>query len=256
MVATARSETGQGDGHQVASETVISARGLRICYGDFEAVRGIDLEVSRGEVFAFLGPNGAGKTTTVELLEGYLGCDGGSRQTGCTGRGAHRLLAANVLSTACSWLENGSAWFQVTDSRVVFFEDVVDTVEMNEVDLRVRFRDTGRDAVFHRAGEVLVHVATGQQHRGVGRELCREGGWVVAVDLGELELGSIAAGIEAVHDRGGQPARQSPGPPQGCDGALGRLAHARRDGPGAGTKKLSIRAGTGSSRTTAWIFGA
>jgi len=40
-------------------------------YGDFEAVRGIDLEVERGEVFAFLGPNRAGKTTTVEILEGY-----------------------------------------------------------------------------------------------------------------------------------------------------------------------------------------
>ena len=70
--ATARSATGQGDGHRVAGETVISARGLRICYGDFEAVRGIALDVYRSEVFAFLGPNGAGKTTTVELLEGYL----------------------------------------------------------------------------------------------------------------------------------------------------------------------------------------
>ena len=52
-------------------ETVISAQGLRKSYGDFEAVRGLDLEVSAGEVFAFLGPNGAGKTTTVEILEGY-----------------------------------------------------------------------------------------------------------------------------------------------------------------------------------------
>jgi ABC-2 type transport system ATP-binding protein len=40
-------------------------------YGEVEAVRGIDLEVMPGEVFAFLGPNGAGKTTTVEILEGY-----------------------------------------------------------------------------------------------------------------------------------------------------------------------------------------
>jgi ABC-2 type transport system ATP-binding protein len=34
-------------------------------------VAGIDLEVARGEIFAFLGPNGAGKTTTVEILEGF-----------------------------------------------------------------------------------------------------------------------------------------------------------------------------------------
>ena len=46
-------------------------RGLRKSYGDFEAVRGLDLEVVAGEIFAFLGPNGAGKTTTTEILEGY-----------------------------------------------------------------------------------------------------------------------------------------------------------------------------------------
>ncbi len=46
-------------------------------YGETEAVRGIDLEVERGEVFAFLGPNGAGKTTTVEILEGYRRRTGG-----------------------------------------------------------------------------------------------------------------------------------------------------------------------------------
>ncbi|MDX6636291.1 MAG: type transport system ATP-binding protein [Solirubrobacterales bacterium] len=46
-------------------------------YGATEAVRGIDLDVHRGEIFAFLGPNGAGKTTTVEILEGYRKRSGG-----------------------------------------------------------------------------------------------------------------------------------------------------------------------------------
>jgi ABC-2 type transport system ATP-binding protein len=46
-------------------------------YGATEAVRGIDLQVHRGEIFAFLGPNGAGKTTTVEILEGYRKRSGG-----------------------------------------------------------------------------------------------------------------------------------------------------------------------------------
>jgi ABC-2 type transport system ATP-binding protein len=53
------------------NETVISVQGLTKRYGDFEAVRGVDLDIRRGEIFAFLGPNGAGKTTTVEILEGF-----------------------------------------------------------------------------------------------------------------------------------------------------------------------------------------
>ena len=55
----------------------IAVRGLRKSYGALEAVRGIDFEVRRGEVFGLLGPNGAGKTTTVEILEGYRRRDAG-----------------------------------------------------------------------------------------------------------------------------------------------------------------------------------
>jgi ABC-2 type transport system ATP-binding protein len=53
------------------AERVIEIRGLRKSYGDVKAVRGIDIDVERGEVFGLLGPNGAGKTTIVEILEGY-----------------------------------------------------------------------------------------------------------------------------------------------------------------------------------------
>jgi ABC-2 type transport system ATP-binding protein len=50
---------------------------LHKSYGALEAVRGIDLKVDEGEVFALLGPNGAGKTTTVEILEGFRRRDSG-----------------------------------------------------------------------------------------------------------------------------------------------------------------------------------
>ncbi len=54
----------------MAADFAITVSGLRKSYGSFEAVRGIDFQVARGEVFGLLGPNGAGKTTTVEILEG------------------------------------------------------------------------------------------------------------------------------------------------------------------------------------------
>jgi ABC-2 type transport system ATP-binding protein len=49
----------------------VTIRDLVKNYGDVEAVRGVDLSIDDGEVFALLGPNGAGKTTIVEILEGY-----------------------------------------------------------------------------------------------------------------------------------------------------------------------------------------
>ncbi|GII78077.1 ABC transporter [Sphaerisporangium rufum] len=52
-------------------------RGLTKRYGEVRAVRGIDLSIHPGEVYAILGPNGAGKSTTVEILEGYRRRDGG-----------------------------------------------------------------------------------------------------------------------------------------------------------------------------------
>jgi ABC-2 type transport system ATP-binding protein len=55
----------------MSQDAAIRVSGLHKSYGEHEAVRGIDFEVGKGEVFGFLGPNGAGKTTTVEILEGY-----------------------------------------------------------------------------------------------------------------------------------------------------------------------------------------
>jgi ABC-2 type transport system ATP-binding protein len=59
------------------SEFAVEARGLRKSYSDVEAVRGVDLSIRAGEIFALIGPNGAGKTTILEILEGYRERDAG-----------------------------------------------------------------------------------------------------------------------------------------------------------------------------------
>lgn len=51
---------------------VVDVRGLRVRYGKLEAVRGIDLQIPRGEVYGFIGPNGAGKSSTIKVLATLL----------------------------------------------------------------------------------------------------------------------------------------------------------------------------------------
>ncbi|MFE9746107.1 ABC transporter ATP-binding protein [Saccharothrix saharensis] len=50
------------------TSTLVHAKGLTKHFGSFEAVRGIDVEVSKGEAFGFLGPNGAGKSSTMRMV--------------------------------------------------------------------------------------------------------------------------------------------------------------------------------------------
>lgn len=57
--------------------SIIEVKNLHKSYGDVQAVRGVDLEVVKGEIFGILGPNGAGKTTTLEIVEGLQKPDKG-----------------------------------------------------------------------------------------------------------------------------------------------------------------------------------
>jgi len=62
---------------KAGGELAIRVHGLTKSYGKVRALRGIDLEVKRGEIFGFLGPNGAGKTTTIRCLLDMIRPDGG-----------------------------------------------------------------------------------------------------------------------------------------------------------------------------------
>lgn len=64
----------------MTADLAIKTRGLIKSYGSVHALRGVNLEVQRGEIFGFLGPNGAGKTTTIRCLLDLIRPNGGTIQ--------------------------------------------------------------------------------------------------------------------------------------------------------------------------------
>jgi branched-chain amino acid transport system ATP-binding protein len=74
---------------------MLEVKGLRVAYGGINAVKGIDLEVRKGELVTLIGANGAGKTTTLKALAGLLKPAAGSvRYDGAdvTGVPSHQLV--------------------------------------------------------------------------------------------------------------------------------------------------------------------
>jgi ABC-2 type transport system ATP-binding protein len=66
------------DRQAVAVQPAIDVRGLSKRYGKLEAIRGIEFEVNRGEMFGLIGPDGAGKTSTFQILAGVMEATGGT----------------------------------------------------------------------------------------------------------------------------------------------------------------------------------
>lgn len=56
---------------------MVRIRNLRKSYGNYQALRGLTMEIARGELFGFVGPNGAGKTTTMKIIAGLMRADSG-----------------------------------------------------------------------------------------------------------------------------------------------------------------------------------
>lgn len=67
---------------EINGAPMIEIEDLRKSYGDFEALRGLNFSVPKGQIVGFLGPNGAGKSTTMRILTGYLPYSQGSVRIG------------------------------------------------------------------------------------------------------------------------------------------------------------------------------
>jgi branched-chain amino acid transport system ATP-binding protein len=73
------------------NENILKISGLKIAYGGIQAVKGIDLEVNKGELVTLIGANGAGKTTTLKAITGTL--------PGCKVEGQIHYNGGSILGT-------------------------------------------------------------------------------------------------------------------------------------------------------------
>lgn len=105
-------------------ESVISVRGLTKTYASgFQALKGIDLDIRRGEIFALLGPNGAGKTTLISIICGIVNATQGTvLADGHDIRDEYRAARAKIglVPQELSTDAFESVWSTVTFSRGLF----------------------------------------------------------------------------------------------------------------------------------------
>ena len=125
---------------------MIETRGLRKSFTSrqgrekktIEAVRGVDLDVSEGEIFGFLGPNGAGKTTTLRMLATLIEPDGGT----ATIAGADLLTNPGEVRRRIGYVaQGGSTWDEST--------------AREELVLQARLYGIGKAAAQQRTARVL-----------------------------------------------------------------------------------------------------
>ncbi len=84
----------------MTSDVILKLEGIVSAYGKIDAVKGINLEVKRGQIVTLLGANGAGKTTTLKTISGLVRAKAGRvlfEGNDITGMAAHQIARAGVV---------------------------------------------------------------------------------------------------------------------------------------------------------------
>ena len=93
----------------MSGDVLLSVRGLDVRYGGVSAVRGVDLDVRRGEIVGLIGPNGAGKSTTLLAIMGVVPAAGGDVALG--GRSLRGLAPEQIARAGIALVPEGRRIF-------------------------------------------------------------------------------------------------------------------------------------------------
>ena len=95
--------------HKTNSAPLLEVRALQVAYGGIQAVKGIDLHITPGELVALIGSNGAGKTSTLKTLAGLLHPAGGQIQY--DGKNLHNITAHQRVAMGMALVPEGRGVF-------------------------------------------------------------------------------------------------------------------------------------------------
>jgi branched-chain amino acid transport system ATP-binding protein len=181
--------------------TVLSASDLYVSYGKVQALRGVDLAVSAGEVVAVIGPNGAGKSTLANAVSGFTGYEGSVefRGSSVADRSPEELVGEGLI--------------HCTESRDLFgFMSVRDNLELGAY----RRGDVGERLAFvyelfprleERADQRANTMSGGEQQMlAIGRALMSDPECLVldepTLGLAPVVLEDISEGIDVIREEG------------------------------------------------------
>ena len=135
-------------------ETLVEVRGLTKTFrrddgSSVHAVKGIDLDIHRGEIFSLLGPNGAGKTTTISMISGLLEPTAGEARIGGHSITQEPLAAKRLLGNGyCGRPRELDCQYEtICESCTMFFTTIEhrDTIQAQRDNAAEQGHDRRRD---------------------------------------------------------------------------------------------------------------